>query len=333
MSPARLLLIPCALAATIMLTSCGSSDSNAPTQATSTQHSIPPGAIAAAGDKQGKQAPAENDFSTQESLSTLAQSQKLMPGHYTPYQGSSARIYGSTGLGCIDGAVAVKESKSLKFQVWGRGRNFAHPLMAQYLDDLRQKLKDQGLPPLVVGDISRKYGGPYGPSSNHSSHNTGLDVDLPFFFAQGIEPSDHPDVYIVRGEELLPTFTADIASLIINAASDPRVDRVFVAPKIKQRMCQIYEREPYNGFLHKLRPWFGHQAHMHVRLKCPSDSPNCISQAPIPAGTGCGYEVESWFLPPPPKSATANKPKPKKEPPYQCKVLWWEHDEYAPVAY
>ena len=58
-------------------------------------------------------------------------------------------------------------------------------------------------------------------------------------------------------------------------------------------------------FLQKLRPWFGHQAHMHVRLKCPFDSPECVSQAPVPQGTGCGYEVDSWFLPPPPKSGKA----------------------------
>ena len=268
---------------------------------------------------------AANDFSSKARLQALAQQQNLVVlSTYTPYQGSQARIYGSTALGCIDGAVAVTESDDLKFQHWGKGRNFAHPIMAQYLQDLKQRLKAQGLPPLVVGDIGLQYGGPYGPKSNHASHNTGLDVDLPFFFApEHKEVASHPDVYIVRGQKVLPTFTADIAQLIVSASSDPRVDRVFVAPMIKMQMCQLYEHAPANGFLHKLRPWFGHQAHMHVRLKCPSDSPNCVSQAPIPAGTGCGYEVESWFLPPPPQSKTAQPaPKPKKFLPQQCKLLW-----------
>ena len=267
---------------------------------------------------------ATNDFSTQERMRALARQQNLaVLTTYTPYQGSTARIYGSTALGCIAGAVPVSESPDLKFQVWGQGRNYAHPIMAQYLNDLKIRIKAQGLPPLVVGDIGLKYGGPYGPKSNHASHNTGIDVDLPFFFAETKDVSAHPDVYIVRGQKVLPTFTPEIASLIISATSDPRVDRVFVAPMIKMRMCQLYESKPNNGFLHKLRPWFGHQAHMHVRLKCPSDSPQCLSQAPIPAGTGCGYEVKSWFMPPPPQSKTVRPaPKPKKVLPQQCKILW-----------
>ena len=61
---------------------------------------------------------------------------------------------------------------------------------------------------------------------------------------------------------------------------------------------------------------------MHVRLKCPSDSPNCVTQAPVPAGTGCGYEVDSWLNPPPPsatKKTAVRKERP--QPPAQCKLV------------
>ncbi len=330
MSPARLLLMLSALSAATLLGACSSGPEQALStlqatrgQARSTQDSSAQLA------QDGAITIAANDFSSKESMVALARQQNLaLSAAFTPYQGSTARIYGSTALGCIAGSVEVRESPDLKFQVWGRGRNFAHPIMAQYLNDLRTKIKAQGLPPLVVGDIALKYGGPYGPKSNHASHNTGLDVDLPFFFApRGQSVAHHPDVYIVKGQKVLPTFTPEITRLIISAASDPRVDRVFVAPMIKQRMCQLYEAQPHNGFLHKLRPWFGHQAHMHVRLKCPSDSPQCLSQSPIPEGTGCGYEVQSWFMPPPPKSPSKltqsqAKPKPKPELPEQCKILW-----------
>ena len=60
---------------------------------------------------------------------------------------------------------------------------------------------------------------------------------------------------------------------------------------------------------------------MHVRLKCPFDSPECVSQAPVPQGTGCGYEVDSWFLPPPPKSGKALAKKKERVLPQKCALL------------
>jgi Penicillin-insensitive murein endopeptidase len=52
----------------------------------------------------------------------------------------------------------------------------------------------------------------------------------------------------------------------------------------------------------KIRPWFGHAAHFHVRLHCPASSPDCQEQKSPPLGDGCGAELASWLrhLPPPP---------------------------------
>jgi penicillin-insensitive murein endopeptidase len=54
----------------------------------------------------------------------------------------------------------------------------------------------------------------------------------------------------------------------------------------------------------KIRPWWGHNYHFHVRLSCPSGDPECRGQAPPPAGDGCGRELDWWFteeaLHPPP---------------------------------
>jgi penicillin-insensitive murein endopeptidase len=47
------------------------------------------------------------------------------------------------------------------------------------------------------------------------------------------------------------------------------------------------------AWLHNVRPWWGHHDHLHVRLKCPADSPDCESQPPIAAGDGCG-ELAWW---------------------------------------
>src|SRR6187401_2171154 len=46
----------------------------------------------------------------------------------------------------------------------------------------------------------------------------------------------------------------------------------------------------------KVRPWYGHADHIHVRLKCPTDSPDCRPQPPVPAGDHCeDKSLKSWF--------------------------------------
>ncbi len=77
------------------------------------------------------------------------------------------------------------------------------------------------------------------------------------------------------------------------AASDARVDRIFINPIIKQKLCTSYLGEQWLG---KIRPWYGHDGHFHVRLKCPSGNSLCQSQKPIEsAGDGCGADLVSWF--------------------------------------
>ena len=44
-------------------------------------------------------------------------------------------------------------------------------------------------------------------------------------------------------------------------------------------------------WLHKLRPWPGHNEHFHVRLFCPTDSLHCEAQDEIPPGDGCSEVV------------------------------------------
>ncbi|MDD6317229.1 MAG: penicillin-insensitive murein endopeptidase, partial [Succinatimonas hippei] len=118
-------------------------------------------------------------------------------------------------------------------------------------------------------------------------------------------------------------FTNARATLIYLAANDSRVQRIFVAPGIKRALCRMYERDGYStAWLHKIRPWYGHRGHMHVRLFCPKDSPYCKAQAEAPEGDGCGAELDSWFLPPKPvKPGTKPKPKPSKVLPEQCAAV------------
>ena len=68
-------------------------------------------------------------------------------------------------------------------------------------------------------------------------------------------------------------------------------------------------------WLHKVRPWWGHHYHFHVRLNCPEGSPGCIEQDDPPSGDGC-QDARDWvadILNPPPPDPNAPKPKPRKE--------------------
>ena len=53
--------------------------------------------------------------------------------------------------------------------------------------------------------------------------------------------------------------------------------------------------ETHAPWLARVRPWWSHHDHFHVRLKCPGDSPLCQSQDPLPADAGCGAALAWWF--------------------------------------
>ncbi|SPT70306.1 penicillin-insensitive murein endopeptidase [Anaerobiospirillum thomasii] len=236
-------------------------------------------------------------------------------------------IYGSYNAGCIANSVELeRNSPDYQVQIWGKGRNFGHPQTISYIEDLVRRTKDAGLPPLLIGDISLKNGGPFGSRSNHASHNTGLDVDIAFDFASPRKTQSEllkpKDVYIVKNDALTSDFDTDRIKLIYLAANDDRVDRIFVSPRIKEGMCKLFSAHKDSAiWLSRLRPWFGHKAHMHVRLKCPEGSEHCIKQQAVPEGDGCGYELMSWFLPPDPKAKNTAVKKKKKKLPKQCSLI------------
>lgn len=241
---------------------------------------------------------------------------------------SGSQIYGTYQAGCLTGSVELPlDSPDYQVQIWGEGRNFAHPSMLSYLKGLIERSKEAGLPPLLIGDLSFRYGGPYGPKSSHASHSIGLDVDLPLEFASPrltARELRHPQSHnIVTSKGPNARFTGEIATYIRLAADDPRVERIFVNPRIKEHLCKLYAGQD-RSWLRVVRPWFAHRAHMHVRLACPPDSPYCVPQSPVPQGDGCGYEVASWLLPPA-KPAPGKKPvaakKAKPMLPAQCEAL------------
>jgi penicillin-insensitive murein endopeptidase len=103
------------------------------------------------------------------------------------------------------------------------------------------------------------------------------------------------------------------ARLIRRAASYSEVARIFVHPPIKAELCRWARGD--RSWLAKVRPYYGHNYHFHIRIACPKDSPGCKDQAtPRPAdGTGCGDELAYWMsdIPWKPAKKDPNAPPPK----------------------
>jgi penicillin-insensitive murein DD-endopeptidase len=72
-------------------------------------------------------------------------------------------------------------------------------------------------------------------------------------------------------------------------------------------LCQ--DKRKRGAWLGRLRPWWGHQDHFHVRLRCPATSADCTAQPPLGGGDGCDASLNWWF------SSDAQKTASKRTPP------------------
>jgi penicillin-insensitive murein DD-endopeptidase len=229
---------------------------------------------------------------------------------------------GSYAKGCGAGLVELPETgPTWQAMRLSRNRNFGQPVMIQFLVDLSETAKSIGYGKgLYIGDISQPRGGPM--TSGHASHQIGLDADIWMLPPRSLSLSES------QREEIssIPVRSADQRSVTENwtkvhrellkqAASDPRVDRIFVAAAVKIEICKTAKARD-KKWLQKIRPVAGHDTHFHVRLKCPKGASLCETQTPTVAelsknGDGCDDTLMWWvtdFLDPP-KSDGKKKPK------------------------
>ena len=217
---------------------------------------------------------------------------------------NSAMPYGSYAKGCADGLVELPETgPTWQAMRLSRNRNFGHPVMIEYLVDLSQAARQIGWPGLYIGDISQPRGGPM--TSGHASHQIGLDADV------WMLPPSRLNLTAAEREEIssIPVRSADQRSVTRNwtpshhallkaAASDGRVDRIFVAAAVKIEMCRTATRAD-RKWLQKIRPVAGHDTHFHIRLKCPRGARACETQTPSVSdlsngGDGCDETLMWW---------------------------------------
>ncbi|WP_045400205.1 penicillin-insensitive murein endopeptidase [Vibrio hyugaensis] len=228
---------------------------------------------------------------------------------------------GSYANGCLDGASPLPLN-GIGYQVLRSKtkRYYGHPHTISFVEELAKQANHDLNTTLLIGDLSLARGGRF--SSGHTSHQTGLDIDIWLRLAD--EPLSYNELQLPKPISVVDLKKYKILEhrwedrhfeIIRSAAQNEDVARIFVHPVIKEQLCK-QENASERNWLRKVRPWWGHHYHFHVRLSCPTSSANCVDQAPPPAGDGCGAELASWkpkATPPPvKKNATKIPPKPKK---------------------
>jgi penicillin-insensitive murein endopeptidase len=232
---------------------------------------------------------------------------------------------GSYAKGCGAGLVELPETgPTWQAMRLSRNRNWGQPEMIAFLKDLSVAATQVGWAGLYIGDISQPRGGPM--TSGHASHQIGLDADIWMLPPRRVNLSrtDRENISSipVRSADqrsVTENWTPSHRALLKAAASDPRVDRIFVAAAVKIEMCRT-ARSADKKWLQKIRPVAGHDTHFHVRLKCPRGARLCETQTPTVAelskgGNGCDDTLMWWvtdYLDPP--KSTGKKPKDPEEP-------------------
>jgi penicillin-insensitive murein endopeptidase len=238
-------------------------------------------------------------------------------GPQTPAPGP-VRVIGSQGAGCIAGAVRLPDTApGLQTIRVERSSFWGHPDTIAALLLLGREARAAGLPDLYVGDISAPRGGPL--AGGHFSHQMGIDADV-WLDVEG----PHAMLPVSERENILPPslvradgravdsdrWRPEHLTLLRLAATLPRVDRVLVNPAIKRRLCE--EATGDRAWLRRVRPWWGHASHMHIRFLCPAGQSECVQAPPPPEGDGCDATLQWWFdqldHPEPPAKAPAKPP-------------------------
>jgi penicillin-insensitive murein endopeptidase len=238
----------------------------------------------------------------------------------TPAPSMASRTIGFYAKGCLAGGVALPiNGRTWQVMRLSRNRNWGHPKMVELLERLSEKGAKLGWTGLLVGDMSQPRGGPM--ISGHASHQVGLDADV------WLTPMPDHELSRVEREEMSATmvvapdrkdvdpkvWTPAHFAIIKAAAQEPEVERIFVNAAIKKALCR--EAGSDRAWLSKVRQYWYHDYHFHVRIKCPADSPDCKPQAPPGAGDGCGKDLDWWFtdavLHPKPEPPPKTPPQPR----------------------
>ena len=249
-------------------------------------------------------------------LSDLSLPAKQLFGHVSTPAPLAAKSVGFYSKGCLAGARALPhDGPTWQVMRLSRNRNWGHPDLIAFVERLAARVPEAARwRGLLVGDMSQPRGGPM--LTGHASHQIGLDADIwltqmPDHKLSPVEREEMSAANMVR-EDLLDIdasrWSRAHLDLIKSAAEDTAVERVLVNPAIKKALCR--EASGDRSWLSKVRPYFGHNYHMHIRIGCPQGSDTCREQDATPGGEGCDASLDWWFS----DAVLHPKPQPPKPP-------------------
>ncbi|PDQ19551.1 penicillin-insensitive murein endopeptidase [Mesorhizobium sanjuanii] len=228
---------------------------------------------------------------------------------------AAPQSFGFYSKGCFAGGVAIPmDGPHWEVMRPSRNRRWGHPVMIGLIEKLSRDAAADGWPGLLVGDISQPRGGPM--LTGHASHQIGLDADI------WLTPMPDNRLSTNQREKMSATLLVDEkthlvkealwtpqhARLLKRAASYPEVERILVNPGIKKKLCDTVKGD--RAWLRKIRPFWGHDYHFHIRIGCQPGSPGCKRQEATVRGDGCDQSLAWWFTDEPWRPAK-NPDKPK----------------------
>jgi penicillin-insensitive murein endopeptidase len=237
---------------------------------------------------------------------------KKRPSHQPP------AAIGYYPRGCLAGGVELPiDGPHWQVMRLSRNRNWGHPTLVRFIKNFSERAaKVTGWRGILIGDMAQPRGGP--ATSGHTSHQTGLDVDIwylpePDHRLSREERDEMPFSNLVADDwkHINPkTYTPQHLALIKAAAEAPEVERVLANAAIKKKLCETATGD--RSWLRKVRPWYGHHDHIHVRLQCPAGATECRHQPPPPDDEGCkASDFTFWF------TKALQPKKPSTKPPRQ----------------
>ena len=232
-----------------------------------------------------------------------------------------AASHGFYSKGCLAGGEAVAvDGPNWQSMRLSRNRRWGHPKTVEVVERLSRDVAAKGRNGILVGDLSQPRGGPM--LTGHASHQIGLDADIWLRdmpaerFTLDERESESAISVLKDGTRTLDerVWTQGHYDLIRTAAGYGEVQRILVHPAIKKKLCETAGND--RAWLSKVRPYYGHHYHMHVRLHCQPGSPGCKPQKAVTPGDGCGENLAWWlsdapWKPAPKKTAKTRKVSPK----------------------
>lgn len=206
---------------------------------------------------------------------------------------SSAESIGKYQKGCQTEAVSYAFGGNVKRIFDDRDTAWGQKELIAVIEKVAKKVKEQSLGVLRLGNLSDKDGGNMHPHS--VSHQLGLDADISFI----VDPKSpvkgaFKSVLDSKKKKVNRKLLTKESLLVMKLfAQEANVERLLVHPLVKKEICERLPKEKWMG---KIRPWWKHDDHFHLRISCPKGNTECVPQNPPPDHDDCDSEAYHWWF-------------------------------------